>query len=166
MTTEAQAAPPATQVSTDLCFLLSQASHVLTTELAAALETVGISPRARCVLTNANRGEFTQSQLAEMSALDKTTMTATIDELEQNGYAERKASATDRRARIIAVTKTGKRILAMSDDVVADVYADVLEALPDGQAELFLEMLAHLVGKRLAQPAHCQQQVRRPRQSH
>ena len=44
--------PPETLCS-DLGWLLSRAGHVLTTELTAAMEDLGLSPRARCVLTAA-----------------------------------------------------------------------------------------------------------------
>ena len=60
-----------------------------------------------CVLYHALGGEFTQIQLAEQCALDKTTMVVTMDALEKAGLAERRPSPTDRRARIIAVTDAG-----------------------------------------------------------
>ena len=44
-----------------------------------------------------------------MIGLDKTTMVVTVDELERAGLAERQASSTDRRARIIKVTPAGRR---------------------------------------------------------
>ena len=106
------ATKPPSKVDVDLMFLLSQASHALETEMTAELQALGISPRAHCVLAHALRGELTQSQVAEQCALDKTTMVVTMDELENAGLAERRPSDIDRRARIIAVTKAGERIVA------------------------------------------------------
>src|SRR5919202_5483961 len=71
----------------NLCWLLSRASYTLTTELTAALEDLGISPRAHAVLAAAANGEHTQTELAKMIGLDKTTMVVTLDELEQAGVA-------------------------------------------------------------------------------
>ena len=51
-------------LAANLGWLLSQASHVLKTELTAALESLGISPRAHHVLKTAMRGEYTQTELA------------------------------------------------------------------------------------------------------
>src|SRR5947208_3174066 len=96
----------------DLMFLLSQASHVLSTELTAGLTTLGVTPRAHCVLRKALTGEWTQSQLAEMCGLDKTTMVVTMDELERMGLAERRPDRDDRRARIVGVTDAGRQIVA------------------------------------------------------
>jgi MarR family transcriptional regulator for hemolysin len=142
-------------------FLLSQASHALETEMTAALQALGISPRAHCVLTHALSGELTQSQVAEQCALDKTTMVVTMDELEKAGLAERRPSGTDRRARIIAVTKAGERSVAEANAIVARIYAEVLGALPAGQRDAFVAGLAQLVGGRLSTPAKCERPVRR-----
>jgi MarR family transcriptional regulator for hemolysin len=145
----------------DLMLLLSQASHVLTTELTAGLADLGISPRAHCVLSKAMAGELTQSQLAELCGLDKTTMVVTLDELEQAGLAERRLSSTDRRARIISVTRAGERIVAQADKVVSRIYDDVLATLPARQREAFVEGLTRLVDDRLSTPVHCERPVRR-----
>jgi DNA-binding MarR family transcriptional regulator len=151
--------PP--KVDVDLMFLLSQASHALETELTARLQALGISPRAHCVLTHALRGELTQSQVAEQCALDKTTMVVTMDELERAGLAERRPSSSDRRARIIGVTKAGERLVAEADAIVAGIYGEVLGALPAAQRDAFVAGLGQLVGGRLSTPVKCERPVRR-----
>jgi MarR family transcriptional regulator, transcriptional regulator for hemolysin len=147
----------------DLMFLLSQASHALTTEMTAGLASVGISPRAYCVLSSARTGELTQTQLADVCALDKTTMVVTIDELERAGLAERRLSGADRRARIIAVTDAGERAVAGAEGIVAGIYADVLGSLPVAERAALVSGLARLVGAggRLATPVQCDRPVRR-----
>lgn len=147
--------------SADLMFLLSQASYALTTELTAGLAELGISPRAHCVLSTAMTGELTQGRLAELCALDKTTMTVTMDELERAGLAERRPSAEDRRARIIAVTGAGERAVAAAREIVGRIYEDVLGSLPPHEREAFTDGLARLVGDRLSTPAACEKPPRR-----
>lgn len=153
------------EASVDLSFLLSQASYALTTELTAGLAELGISPRSHCVLSKARGRELTQTQIAEMAALDKTTMVVTVDQLEQLGLAERRPSRTDRRARIISVTPAGERIADKADAIVARIYAQVLDSLPSRERQGFVAGLARLVeGEgRLATPVECEQTVRRPR---
>jgi MarR family transcriptional regulator, transcriptional regulator for hemolysin len=148
----------------DLGLLLSRAAHGLKAELTAGLTELGISPRAHCVLTHALGGEFTQSQLAGLCSLDKTTMVVTIDELERAGFAERRPSSTDRRARIIWVSPAGEQLVERGREVVARIYDDVLGSLPEGDREEFLEAL-ELVAGRLADPPKCETPVRRPRVS-
>ena len=155
------ATKPPSKVDVDLMFLLSQASHALETEMTAELHALGVSPRAHCVLAHALSGELTQSQVAEKCALDKTTMVVAMDELEKAGLAERRASGTDRRTRIIAVTKAGERKVAEANAIVARIYAEVLAALPAGQRDAFVGGLAQLVGGRLSTPVKCERPVRR-----
>jgi MarR family transcriptional regulator for hemolysin len=145
----------------NLGWLLSQASHVLKTQMTAALEGVGISPRAYHVLATAMTATFTQIELAQAVGLDKTTMVVTIDELEAASLAKRIPSTEDRRARVIAVTKAGERKVAQAEEIVDRVQADVLGELPPRERKALLEGLTRLVSERLAKPAVCAQPVRR-----
>jgi MarR family transcriptional regulator for hemolysin len=158
----ASAAPEAPQPLCDnLCWLLSRASYTLTTELTAALEGLGISPRAHSVLAAAATGDHSQTELARLVGLDKTTMVVTLDELEAAGLAERRPSPSDRRARVIAVTKAGARKLREAEAIGDAIREDVLGVLPARERKVFLGALTRLVGDRLAEPVQCAQPVRR-----
>jgi DNA-binding MarR family transcriptional regulator len=152
-----------TERSADLVFLLSQAAHALQTEMTAELADLGVTPRMHCVLYHAQGGAFTQIQLADQCALDKTTMVVTMDALEKAGLAERRPSPTDRRARIIAVTDAGAEIVREGDAIITRLYADVLESLPADSRDAFVDALQSLVSGRLASPPACEQPVRRRR---
>jgi MarR family transcriptional regulator for hemolysin len=148
-------------LSDNLCWLLSRASYTLTTELTAAFEELGLSPRTHSVLIAAMTGEHTQSQLARMVGLDKTTMVVTVDELEAAGLAERRPSATDRRARVIAVTPAGARLVRAAEAIGDEIRADVLGVLAPDEREVFVGALGRLVAERLAEPVQTAQPVRR-----
>jgi MarR family transcriptional regulator, transcriptional regulator for hemolysin len=155
-----------TRIEPDLGFLLAQASYALATELTAALATIGITPRGFCVLSKALGEEKTQGTLASESALDKTTMVVTVDELEEKGLAERKPSSSDRRARVISVTKAGERTVAQGQKIIDRIQGDVLESLPASERKVFLEALGSLVKDRLAQPAPDSPPLRRREPRH
>src|ERR671937_2030558 len=148
-------------LAANLAWLLSQASYALATQLTAALQDLGVSPRAHCVLSTAMTGELTQTELAHAVGLDKTTMVVTLDELEAAGLAERRPSKTDRRARVIAVTKAGEKKVAKAAEVVERVQAEALASLPGRQREAFMEALANLVSGHLGGPVECGGGVRR-----
>lgn len=156
MESASEAPPPV-----DLMFLLSQASHALTTELTAELAQVGISLRGYCVLSKALGADLTQVRLAELCALDKTTMVVTVDELERAGFARRLPCSTDRRARIIEVTPSGEWVVATASEIVNRVYEDVLAAVPAEDRQGFVNGLCQLAGGRLAHPVQCDRPVRR-----
>lgn len=148
----------------DLSFLLDHAGYVLRTRMAAALAEIELTPRMHCVLVHALDEERTQAQLAEIGGMDKTTMVATVDALEQAGLAERRPSSTDRRARIIAVTEAGERIAEQSRRIVEAVHAEALSCLSERERTLTLQALQRLVDGSLATPAEGLTTVRRSRE--
>jgi DNA-binding MarR family transcriptional regulator len=156
-----EALEAAQPLAENLGWLLSRASHVLHTELTAALEDIGISPRSFCLLSSAMTGEHTQIELANAVGLDKTTMVVTLDELEEAGLAKREPSSHDRRARVVKVTKTGERKVAQAEEIVRRLQEEVLDGLPAGDRKAFLESLSRLVSERLCTPAECAKPVRR-----
>ena len=131
--THAASTGAASCLTTNLGWLLGQANHAFGCEVSAALAPLDLGSRGYCVLQTALGGEFTQTQLAAMIGLDKTTMVVTLDELERQGLAARTPSATDRRARVIKVTKAGEQKVAEGQRIVDSVQQDVLAALPAGQ---------------------------------
>ncbi|MEV6106740.1 MarR family transcriptional regulator [Streptomyces sp. NPDC051940] len=147
----------------DLTGNLMHAGHVLNTKLTAALAEAGISQREQCVLIHALEEERTQIQLAEIAHLDKTTMVATVDRLEKAGLAERRPSTTDRRARIIHVTPTGRDTAERGQEIVDRVHGEVLSAIPEAEREIFLSVLGRLTEGVLAQPEPAATGVRRAR---
>jgi MarR family transcriptional regulator for hemolysin len=160
--TSPDTAPDLTRcLTTNLGWLLDQASHAFGSEVAAALAPLGVGSRGYCVLATAMGGEFTQTQLASMIGLDKTTMVVTVDELERLGLAERVPSETDRRARVIRVSKAGENKVAEGQQIIDQVQEDVLSALPARQREAFVGSLKSLVADRLATAPECHPPLRR-----
>lgn len=147
--------------NSNLCWLLARGYYTLTTEIAAELQAVDLTPRMHEVLVAAADGDYTQTELVRMVGLDKTTMVVTLDELEAAGLAERRPSRTDRRARVIAVTRAGRRKLAQADEIMHRVHADVLGVLPARDRRIFMASLKTLVGGRLAEPVASAPTVRR-----
>ncbi|MFG2600398.1 MarR family winged helix-turn-helix transcriptional regulator [Streptomyces sp. NPDC048462] len=154
-----------TSTAPDLSYLLDHTSHVLRTQMSAALAEIGLTARMHCVLVHALEEERTQIQLAEIGDMDKTTMVVTVDALENAGLAERRPSGRDRRARIIAVTEKGATLAGQSQEIVDRVHRDALTGLARGDREALLRALEQLTGDRLSTPAETPGAARRARQS-
>jgi MarR family transcriptional regulator, transcriptional regulator for hemolysin len=129
----------------DITGLLNQAGHALSNRLAAALAEIDLTPRMQCVLVHALQEERTQIQLAALADLDKTTMVGTVDDLESRGLAERRPSATDRRARIIAVTERGRLAAEDGQRIVDRVHREALTAFAAADRAVFVEVLSEIV---------------------
>jgi MarR family transcriptional regulator, transcriptional regulator for hemolysin len=132
-------------LSNNLGWLLDRAENVLAAEFALALEPLGLSSRRYCVLASALGEDRTQIELANMIGLDKTTMVATVDALEEDGLAERRPSSHDRRARVISVTKAGEAKVREGRKVIEQVQADVLARLPERERAALLSGLSRMV---------------------
>ena len=150
---DAEDCPPCLQGS--LSWLLTKAQYALAGELAVAFAPLGTTPRGHAVHSAAASGTYTQKALADLVGLDKTTMVATIDELERCGLARRVPAPTDRRAHVIEVTAAGEQMIAAANEIVALVQADVLESLGESGGAELLQKLGRLVSARLGQPAPC-----------
>ena len=145
----------------NLAWLLYRAHWSLASELAAALAPLGVSAREYHVLRGALSGEHTQTELADMIGLDKTTMVVALDELERAGLAERHPAPDDRRARIITVTAAGKRMVAEADKVKERVQTEILGELSEREGTALMNALAKLVEGRLSEQAECTPPLRR-----
>ena len=138
----------------NLNWLLTQAHYALASQLAVAFEPLGVTPRGHSVLAAATTGVYTQKQLADAVGLDKTTMVATLDELELAGLARRVPSPSDRRAHVVEVTADGRRKITSANKVVKRVQDEVLSSLA-GDGDALLDSLGRLVRERLNEPAAC-----------
>jgi MarR family transcriptional regulator for hemolysin len=145
----------------DLSFLFNQAAYALSARMGGALAELGISVRDYCVLMKAAEEERTQIVIAELAALDKTTMVVTLDGLEAAGLAERRVSPSDRRARMVHVTPRGTKLLARAHAMVTRVYDEVLGDLSATGRAAFVEALRTVTDGVLATPPHTTAQRRK-----
>src|SRR5919202_4724309 len=119
MATRPSAEAPVTEFAGQLLFRLWRASHV---RAADVLGTVGLTPALFSLLNViAAREGAIQQELGAAMGIDRTTMVSLIDQLERAGLAKRRPSAKDRRAREIAITPKGRRLLARSRRLISEV---------------------------------------------
>jgi DNA-binding MarR family transcriptional regulator len=148
----------------NLGWMLDQANHALGCEVAAALGPLDLGQRGFCVLSAAVDAELTQTELAGLIGLDKTTMVVTIDDLERKGLAVRVPSPTDRRARVIQVTDAGREKVVEGQQIMLAVQNDVLDSLPPSERAAFVAGLMKLVSGRLSNAPQCHPPLRRREQ--
>jgi MarR family transcriptional regulator, transcriptional regulator for hemolysin len=135
---------PPEVLASDLCWLMHRATLNQQAESEAAILESGLTLRKHQVLATALDSEHTQTELARLIGLDKTTMMVTVDELERDGLAERRALPTDRRARVVSVTTAGRKLLRKADAAFAAANERVLSCLPADEREVFLRALERL----------------------
>ena len=75
------------------------------------LEAHGLTMWGYVVLLALDRSSMrTQAALAAAIGADKTRIIRTLDELQDDGYIERRPDPDDRRVRLLAITEAGRRV--------------------------------------------------------
>ena len=122
-----------------LFFRLWRASH---TRIAEALASVGLTPALFGVLNvlRARDGAI-QQEIASSMGIDPSTMVSLIDDLERAGLAERRPHPTDRRARAVAITPKGRRLLDRARRMATQVDSEVLRGLTAAERRDLMTLL-------------------------
>lgn len=76
-----------------------------------------------------HKGPLTISQIQEKVMLASGSMTAAIDRLERRGLVVRKATSSDRRARVVELTPEGERVAAAYFEEHAKDLEDLMSVL-------------------------------------
>jgi len=150
MATHLSADPPVAEFVGQLFFRLWRATH---TQTAEALGTVGLTPALFALLNviGAREGAI-QQELGAALGIDRSTMVSLIDRLESAGLARRRPSATDRRAREIAITPKGRRSLQRARRLISQVEAEVLAGLTAEERHELVALLRRALASAPAQP--------------
>src|SRR4051794_20358379 len=130
---------PEAEFAGQLFFRLWRASH---TRIAVALESLGLTPPSFGLLNliGARDGAI-QQELGSAMGIDPSTMVSLIDQLESAGLAKRRPCPTDRRAREVAITPKGRRLLERGRRMAMQVEDEVLGGLSAAERRELLALL-------------------------
>jgi DNA-binding MarR family transcriptional regulator len=92
-------------------FWLTQVIGARDRELAQGLKDFGLRvPEWRALAAMYARKHCTMSELADLATIDRTTLTRTVDRMQDSGWLERLADEEDMRITRLALTATGRRM--------------------------------------------------------
>jgi DNA-binding MarR family transcriptional regulator len=131
--------PEVAEFAGQLFFRLWRASH---TRAAEALESIGLTTATFGVLNvlGAREGAI-QQEIGAAMGIDPSTMVSLIDQLEAAGLAKRRPHPTDRRAREVAITPKGRRLLERGRQLTVEVEDEVLRGLTAAERGQLLTLL-------------------------
>ncbi len=96
-----------------LCLHAQRAARALARRFDVAFKPLGISSGQFSLLMSLNRPQPPNLRsVAELLALDRTTLTANLKPLERRGLVETITDPADRRARLLKLTREGEAVLA------------------------------------------------------
>lgn len=89
-----------------------------------------------------HKGPLPINELGKKVLLTSGSITVAVDRLESKGLVERRASGTDRRAKIVHLTKTGKELIArVYADHAADMERLASASLTKAERETLIRLL-------------------------
>jgi DNA-binding MarR family transcriptional regulator len=136
-----------------LFYLLLQADRRREAAFSEALKGAGLTiPKWRALAVIRRLGDCAMSELAQLSAVDRTTLTRTVDQLVKDGLVERKASAADRRLILLSLTPKGLETVDRGRYVNQAQNRKFLAGIPEDQARACVRVLQQIVDNQIADP--------------
>jgi len=126
-----------------LSFLLGKL-HIRSVELEVReLEPLGIDVKQHAVLcVLADEGAMTQRELGQRLGIDRTTIVAVVDGLDEKSLVERRRSPADRRAYLLTLTPSGEHAQQRGQRLVDAAERKLLDALDESERRTLTELLA------------------------
>jgi DNA-binding MarR family transcriptional regulator len=123
-------------------FLLSMVKGGAEAIFGEVLAPLRLRPKQFGMLTVlASEDSLSQQQLANWMRIDRTTMVALIDSLEERGWVRRLRNPADRRAYLLRLTPSGRRVQARGSELVARAEDITFASLTTAERERLIELL-------------------------
>ncbi len=129
-------AKPDFSLDRHLFFWMTQAIAARDRRLAGEMKNFGLRvPEWRALAALFARRRCTMSELSDLSSIDRTTLTRTVDRMESSGWVARLNDADDARVKRLALTAAGERLFLRIWPAVEQLNRAALEGLPAGATE-------------------------------
>jgi DNA-binding MarR family transcriptional regulator len=117
---------------TCLCLHAQRAARALARRFDAALKPAGLTNGQFSLLMSLNRPvPPPMAPVAQLLAMDRTTLTAAMKPLERRGLVEVQVDKADRRSRLLVLTNAGREALASALPIWRATHQDVEAVLQD-----------------------------------
>lgn len=121
---------------TCLCLHVQRAARALARRFDDALRPLDLTNGQFSLLMALNRPEApTLGQVADVLAMDRTTLTANVKPLKRRGLVNISTDTGDRRVRRLALTKAGKKLLAAAYPIWEEAHAALERSLASADPE-------------------------------
>jgi DNA-binding MarR family transcriptional regulator len=148
------AARPAFDLDSHVFFWLTQVMGARDRRLNAALKGFGLRvPEWRILAALYARRQCTMSALAELASIDRTTLTRTVDRMQEAGWLSRAADGDDMRITRLALTAGGERLFVRVWPTVERLNDAAVAGLSAGMVERLRGMLAQMKSNLDEEPA-------------
>ncbi|WP_426563247.1 MarR family winged helix-turn-helix transcriptional regulator [Angustibacter sp. McL0619] len=128
-------------------WLISRAYARSSSLLSAGFEAHGAGLRSyhyRLLASLEEQGAASQADLGRSTGIDRSDVTAAINELERRDLVARSVDPDDRRRNVVSITKAGRKQLRVLDRVLSEVQQQVLAPLTQKERRQFVKLMRRL----------------------
>ena len=126
-------------------FLLKRLGFAAKERAMAAYEETGLHPYHYAVMLVLDEGSReTQGSIADALGYDRGQLVGLLDELEEQGFVERKRDPNDRRRHLVRLTPEGKKTLRRLRTLAGRLDDEFLAPLSDDEREALHALLLRL----------------------
>ena len=130
---------------TCLCLHVQRAARALARYFDEELRPSGLNNGQFSLLMSLNRpSPPPMKPVAELLAMDQTTLTAALKPLQRTGWVEVIINPKDRRERLLVLTSEGQSVLASAVPIWTAAHAKLESTFPGNNLELFRQELVSL----------------------
>jgi DNA-binding MarR family transcriptional regulator len=127
-------------------YLIRRCRQVAAAIFAREAAAFGITSQQYTTLRSlAEYEHLEQTQLCEVTALDRSTIATLLVRLEEKKLVRRTPSPHDRRKNEVALTTAGQRLVREMEPVLARIQERILAPLPPDERAPFTRMLQRIV---------------------
>jgi DNA-binding MarR family transcriptional regulator len=110
---------------TCLCMHVRRAARAIARRYDEALRPVGLTNGQFSLLMSLNRpGAASMTDIADLLAMDRTTLTANLKPLERRGLVEVSVAPNDKRSRRLTLTEAGRDVLRQATPIWRKAQAE------------------------------------------
>jgi MarR family transcriptional regulator, organic hydroperoxide resistance regulator len=137
--------PAAFELDRHVFFWLTQVISARDRELSQGLRDFGLRvPEWRALAALYSRHKCTMSELAELATIDRTTLTRTVDRMQEAGWLSRLEDRDDMRITRLALTAAGKKMFERIWPEVERLNGLALAGLSAAQIESLKKILGQM----------------------
>jgi len=127
-----------------LGFLIHDVARLMRRRFEARASGMGLSAAQWRLLVRVGKEEgIAQARLAELLEIEPISVSRLVDRMEEGGWIERRADASDRRVRTIHLTAKARHAYATIKGIAGEVYEEALAGLsPEGRRGLIFGLNA------------------------
>jgi DNA-binding MarR family transcriptional regulator len=138
-------AAPEFDLDRHVFYWLTQVIGARDRELAQGLRDFGLRvPEWRALAALYARKQTTMSELADLATIDRTTLTRTVDRMQEAGWLERLADEDDMRVTRLALTASGRKTFERIWPEVRRLNDLALAGLSNSQIEALKKILEQM----------------------